>query len=807
MRYCQLILVCFAAGAGLCAGPLCAQIPTDNLKTYARGGMTNTPDIDLLYISREPFRDWWLEANWPATGDVVYFVAHIQNKGGVDTGPFTVKFQTRATNGVVVANSEQWFSVANLASNQTVLLTNTTAFGNGRWQDGDYLIYCLADASNTVNETFFDPGAGRTYTYEHNNDLELLSHALAIGFVVEQPIYDWFGRTMLGVLQNVYYEANGLATNGIAPALPYRGGTYSWEDWAQRHAQQMNEYFSIAENRYFGGRRYALPRVALMDVSAVGSNQMVYGNSPYLWTGGLSAKAYSFDAEWGFPCIIPAGQPHAGEFASAWYTTQDPNNSVIELSLIHELGHHFGRHHCDIAAKSLPPGICNIVPQYNGTVPAFYPGNRSIMPCIEGYGDTAAIRKFGWGQFSVLGFYYQFQMKYQRLVRERLGAQNGGSGRYHADPTAQPHYWNSHTTSYKAYYDGNHFWNWFELATGAVVRLLDRDGAPLQFAALALYQGAPAGPPYTWSIINKSAHIDGQFYAPVSGRYAFSSASLGNVKINVDGENLVRTSDVQSYNITTMAWDSGGGRSDVFRPSKTPSSFIEPGRIFRHGTYRNFKTITQGWHTVVVEYDTHDSGGNSFAIGYECVSTAGVPWQTIPQFYMRWPDASSALSNGLRKGEFSGQPSTVTVQITSLPLLSEKTNQPLSYLSTGQAMYDGVADATGQTDNAGCWRLPISPLTDDPDISRRPALAILRVQYVKVNAQIHEAFLPLDLTDLNMPFWYTRELTNTFTLSRGMDGYAANLPPQMPEPAWLVGPLAWLLGRLLVARSACTGCN
>ncbi len=788
-HFCFLLL--FAGFSAL----IFAQEPADNLKSYAAGGMTNTPDINLLYISRTPMYDWWQEKNWPEPGDPVGFIAHIQNKGGVPSGPFSVSFATKDSGDAVVADSLQTLPVRSLDPGEMVLVTNTTAFGSGSWTDGDYILLCQADISNAVNETFYDPGTTRTYTYEHNNELEILTHSLALGFVIEQPTYDWFGRTMLGVRQNVYYETDGTNTVTSAPAQPWRGGTYSYEDWAQRHARQINEYMALAENRYFGAQRYSLPRVALMDVSVIPSNTLVWGNGPYMFTPGLSAKKYLFDLEWGFPSVISPGQPGEGHPMSYWYTTVFPDYSVIEIALIHELGHHMGRHHCDYASMAIPPGINLIIPEYNGTIPAFYPGNRAIMQGIMGYGNPPGN---GWSPLSASGFSYQLQFKHNRHVRERFGAQNVGSGRFHEDPHVEPHYWNRYTTSFKDYYDGNHFWQQFEVPDTTIVRLTDLNGDPIPGAAAALYQVAPADPSHIWSygsIINNSVRFDGQFYAPVSGRYAFSSLSLGNVKIQVDGQNLVRTSDVQTYDNNTLSWSAGGGRSDVFRPSKSPSSFIEAGRIFRHGIYRNFTTVTQGWHDFLVEYDTHDPGGNPFAVMFECVNPGGVPWVTIPTNWLR--QSAGAPSGGLRKREFNGQPDTSAVPFDSLPLRSALSNAPLAFTSSGGFMIDNAIDASGTTSPDGEWLVPVKPLSNNPDLSKRPNLSLFRFQYTTINHELTEVFLPLDVTDLNMYYWKYTAPTGTLALTRGMNGYAAQLPPAIPEPlAFLLVLCAGLLSVL-----------
>jgi hypothetical protein len=413
-------------------------------------------------------------------------------------------------------------------------------------------------------------------------------------------------------------------------------------------------------------------------------------------------------------------------------------------------------------------------------MPGFYPGNREIMPGIMGYGNPPGN---GWSPFSTDGIYYQLQPKYNRQVRERFGAQNVGSGRFHPVPHTQPHYWNDYTTTFRDYYDGNHYWQHFEVPASTTVRVLDRNDVPVNNASIALYQVGPADVRHTWSyggIINNSTQLDGQFYIPVSGNYAFSSLSLGNVKIMVDGENLVRTSDVQTYNQTSMTWTPGGGRTDVFRPSKSPSSFIEPGRIFRHGIFRNFKTLDTGWYTILIEYDTHDPGGNPFAIMYECVSSAGVPWQSIPDDRLRWP-ADSGSAGGIRKREFSGQPDTSAVPIDSLPLRSSATNMPLAYTSSGGFMIDNTIDAMGSTDFNGEWQVPIRPLGSDPDLSKRPGLSIFRVQYTNVYNEMFEVFLPLDITDLTMYYWLNPRTTGVFTLSRSMEGYDADLPPVLPE--------------------------
>jgi hypothetical protein len=162
-------------------------------------------DLTVAWISRQPEMDYvWGSANpkvegWPAGGEAVSWRAHVRN-----------------------------FGVARIGVAYHWTLDGETFAGG--------MVSLAADAITTVDVpwswTFerhrlgfaIDSGAAVAEESETNNELEVFTDALSVGFWVEQSMYDWFRnhQNRLGI------------------------GSTSWENWAQRLISFYNDTAQIA---------------------------------------------------------------------------------------------------------------------------------------------------------------------------------------------------------------------------------------------------------------------------------------------------------------------------------------------------------------------------------------------------------------------------------------------------------------------------------------------------------------------------------------------------------------------------------
>ncbi len=367
------------------------------------------PDLDALYVQRAPSYPWNAEKNWPDVGEAVRFTLHLANKGALASGPFTVRWDTRDPSGALVPGSTVEQRVSGLAGGAQMTLEYAEAgkgraWGDGRWRDGPYQVEVAVDSRDDVHEGPF----------EGNNRISDATNALGVAFKVEQRVYDEFNRRMTGVAAAVppYNRPYAAFYWSSKPANtpPYRAGTYSWEDWAQRQIAQLNEYFYGDEDRYFGGQRNRLIRVRLdrVDIVPTGTMQGNH-NFPY-------EADWSIDVAWGFE----EWEPLYTVLSEFW---------VTEWSLLHELGHHMGRPHPNLTSGNV---------RLDGAALGYYPGDAAWAGSPMQNSDYSQ----GWREFDALGFAYEFRNKPGRGVPERIGSQNPGNGLWGPLPTREPHWWN-----------------------------------------------------------------------------------------------------------------------------------------------------------------------------------------------------------------------------------------------------------------------------------------------------------------------------------------------------------------------------
>ena len=158
-------------------------------------------DLDVAYIARTPRYVYTLAKNQPAPGDTVTFEGHVANRGGQAAGQFAYAW---SIDDVVVLSDTQ----PDLAPGEMITLTL-----NWVWQTGIHTVTLQLDPANSIAEVS-----------EQNNLVADRTNALAVGFWVEQSVYDWF---------NAHQVELGL-------------GSVSWDDWAQRQLQRWNQMFAGA---------------------------------------------------------------------------------------------------------------------------------------------------------------------------------------------------------------------------------------------------------------------------------------------------------------------------------------------------------------------------------------------------------------------------------------------------------------------------------------------------------------------------------------------------------------------------------
>jgi hypothetical protein len=254
-------------------------------------------DLTIGWISRSPEIDFvWNSANprvegWPAPSQPVTWRAHIRNFGPAQN---SVGYRWTIDGGTVASGR------INLAADSTSTIDLPWS-----WTFDRRRIAAVIDTDNVVSEES-----------ETNNRLEVFSDALAVGFWVEQSIYDYF-RANQGKL-------------GI--------GSTSWDNWAQRHIDLYNDMAAMAvypETPNGVIDRWRLQKIVIVPDGSLPlaplegirdeSNEASGSTHP-------DVRDRSVDLMWGFRTLaIPTYGDHR---------TVDPANPFYFTPiLIHELGH------------------------------------------------------------------------------------------------------------------------------------------------------------------------------------------------------------------------------------------------------------------------------------------------------------------------------------------------------------------------------------------------------------------------------------------------------------------------------------
>ena len=250
------------------------------------GWISRTPEIDFVWNSANPRVE-----GWPAPSQLVTWRAHIRNFGPAQNN---VGYRWTIDGGAVATGR------INLPADSTSIIELPWS-----WTFDRHRIAADIDTGNSVVEES-----------ETNNRVEVFSDALAVGFWVEQSLYDHF-RVNQGKL-------------GI--------GSTSWDNWAQRQIDFYNNMAAMAvypetPNGVLDRWRLqkivvvpdgALPLAPLNDIRDV-SNEATGSSHP-------DVRDRTVDLMWGFRSGAIAGyRDHL--------TTNPRNPFYVAPVLLHELGH------------------------------------------------------------------------------------------------------------------------------------------------------------------------------------------------------------------------------------------------------------------------------------------------------------------------------------------------------------------------------------------------------------------------------------------------------------------------------------
>lgn len=207
--------------------PAAAATPLpDTGAAAAEHGRPDGIDLDVLYIERTPKYERYTIAydngvpllqrgsenaqRWPAPGETVTFAAHVMNKGMQPSGSFAVAWYI---DGQLIKTDEEqgalWPGMETVFELQWVWDHRSAG---ERLLDA-HTVRLVVDPNNQIAESF-----------ETNNELEDRTDALALELAVAPQVY------------------------AALDSRPRLGGSFSAEDWLQRHVRAFNR--ALADSIY-----------------------------------------------------------------------------------------------------------------------------------------------------------------------------------------------------------------------------------------------------------------------------------------------------------------------------------------------------------------------------------------------------------------------------------------------------------------------------------------------------------------------------------------------------------------------------
>jgi hypothetical protein len=273
------------------------SIPSEEVQVLAQPSPNDTPDLDILYISRSPkYPRFEVEydppgynpylkpgtqnlQHYPEVGEPIKYTATIRNSGGATIENYIIHWYADS----VLVQSEtrgQLFPRQRITSQ--IIYT---------WSSDPVLIECEVVTNPLITEIS-----------QQNNSLVMRSNALSFHFHAEANILDLFES-----------QQNPM-------------GSYSLEDWAQVQVAKMNQFFRDAVYPDFTPS--GVPEFVFLDTVS-------YYPNGALPAGGTHAPDHVlWDGQWGF-----TGDANAINYFQNIVLNQ---NNGMDWALLHELGHQIG---------------------------------------------------------------------------------------------------------------------------------------------------------------------------------------------------------------------------------------------------------------------------------------------------------------------------------------------------------------------------------------------------------------------------------------------------------------------------------
>lgn len=243
-------------------------------------------DLNVTYITQTPRYEYSNPVkNHHLPGDPVTFVAHVANHGLLESGDYSYQW---LVDEVVVEDG----NAASLASSEYITFEYTWV-----WKSGNHTVGFIVDSNNLIDEIS-----------EVNNQVVDRANALAVGFWVEQSVYDWFNENQVNL---------GL-------------GSVSWEDWAQRQLKYWNQMFEEAVSPLTPDgivERVRLDKVVIIPDGTWGD--CVNWPTP---------EDQTVDLVWGFPSEI-VGVATGRVCPPLNFYINNPQFQIFEPPLLHEMSH------------------------------------------------------------------------------------------------------------------------------------------------------------------------------------------------------------------------------------------------------------------------------------------------------------------------------------------------------------------------------------------------------------------------------------------------------------------------------------
>ena len=288
-------------------------------------------ELTITYIHRSPEMDWVddpedpTREGWPYEGQTISWDACVMNWHGVPL--YDVKYEWYE-DGVFLDSGRVDLPPGDTAY---VSLSRTWTFDRRE-------ITFKIDPDNEIPEE-----------EELNNELTIITDALAVGFYVEEEMYYYFRKHQ------------------------HKLGVHSecWGDWAQRHISRWNEMmedavFELTPNG-------VLDRVRLDKITVVPDGALpLAGGLP---TNSPNRNDRTIDLQWGF-----VSEQLNSTFYRNHTGANDANPFYFEGSLFHELGH--ARYLVDVYGFNVhyTPASANIKIKEGGQLVA----GSSYMPMVSG---------------------------------------------------------------------------------------------------------------------------------------------------------------------------------------------------------------------------------------------------------------------------------------------------------------------------------------------------------------------------------------------------------------------------------------